>query len=500
MYPDQNNSNCGCDTTTTPTVTAPAPPECLGGEQCVEIVNTSCVKYDGPDIPGVAANGDNMTTVLQGLSDNGNIGGGGGAANFILTPVGSNITLNGSTNPVTVDAAGQNVYIEALSTPGPMGPPGDTLSAKGTAASYAAMVAAHPSPTVLDAYVVQDTGHFWVYDPTSGAANGAGWVDMGAIAGPAGATGATGAAGPSGTSILYGGSNPVAGVGNNGDFYINTLTNTLWGPKVGGAWPVSGVSLIGPAGTAGAAGSSATVSVGTVTTAAAGTPAAVTNAGTLSAAVFNFTIPQGPAGANGAAGATGAAGTSILHGTTAPTGGNNGDFYLNTATYVLYGPKAAGVWPSTGQSLIGAAGANGAAGAAGAAGATGATGPAGQAVMIGFRTIDNTSSAALKKVQGGYTGVSGDPSDIGKFVKCTLNTGDLDFLVPNLSNASFPVGGQFVITRMTANKVRIIPESLSGVTVTSSDNMTYLRSLNSSATLIKESPTQWYLIGDLAPY
>lgn len=68
-------------------------------------------------------------------------------------------------------------------------------------------------------------------------------------------------------------------------------------------------------------------------------------------------------------------GASFFAGTTAPAAGKgqNGDFYLNTATSMIYGPKAAGAWPA-GVSLVGA---TGPAGAAGAAGATGATGPAG---------------------------------------------------------------------------------------------------------------------------
>jgi len=52
----------------------------------------------------------------------------------------------------------------------------------------------------------------------------------------------------------------------------------------------------------GARGAAATVSVGTTTTGNAGTNASVTNSGTSSAAVFNFTIPRGNTGATGAAG------------------------------------------------------------------------------------------------------------------------------------------------------------------------------------------------------
>lgn len=48
-----------------------------------------------------------------------------------------------------------------------------------------------------------------------------------------------------------------------------------------------------PAGQAGAPGTSPTVSVGTVATLSSGSSATVTNSGTSSAAIFNFSIPQG---------------------------------------------------------------------------------------------------------------------------------------------------------------------------------------------------------------
>lgn len=48
------------------------------------------------------------------------------------------------------------------------------------------------------------------------------------------------------------------------------------------------------------------------------------------------------------AGPTGPAGNSVLNGVVAPSGltGNDGDFYIDTVTNYLYGPKAAGVWPA----------------------------------------------------------------------------------------------------------------------------------------------------------
>ena len=129
------------------------------------------------------------------------------------------------------------------------------------------------------------------------------------LIGITGATGATGPAGANGSTIGYGTTAPTTSTGNNGDFYINTSTDFIYGPKANGAWP-TGISLIGP---------------------------------------------------QGAMGAPGANGNTIDYGTTAPTAttGNNGDFYINTATNYIYGPKANGIWPM-GVSIIGPQGISGA--------------------------------------------------------------------------------------------------------------------------------------------
>ena len=43
--------------------------------------------------------------------------------------------------------------------------------------------------------------------------------------------------------------NPVTGgIGNNGDWYLNTATGVLWGPKTGGYWAVSTFDLLPTAG------------------------------------------------------------------------------------------------------------------------------------------------------------------------------------------------------------------------------------------------------------
>jgi hypothetical protein len=120
--------------------------------------------------------------------------------------------------------------------------------------------------------------------------------------GPAGANGKDGANGADGTNgtngtngangntVLSGTEAPNAGTGNNGDFYIRTNTNQIYGPKTAGAW---------------------------------GAPTSL----------------KGTNGTNG---------NTILSGTAAPdpTEGVNGDFYLRTDTGELYGPKASGSWGS----------------------------------------------------------------------------------------------------------------------------------------------------------
>jgi hypothetical protein len=74
-------------------------------------------------------------------------------------------------------------------------------------------------------------------------------------------------------------------------------------------------------------GPTATVSVGTVTTGAAGSNAAVVNAGTTGEAILNFTIPTGAAGPTGPTGPTGPAQTNIPVSTnTTVVSGDKGKF------------------------------------------------------------------------------------------------------------------------------------------------------------------------------
>jgi len=149
-------------------------------------------------------------------------------------------------------------------------------------------------------------------------------------------------------TLLYGAGTPASTTGKNGDSYINTLTGIFY-QKSGGTW----------------------------------------------SQVFSLaTGPQGPQGIAGTNGINGTNGNTILYGTTNPannTTGVDGNFYINTASYVIFGPRAAGVWPA-GISMLGNDGATGpigpqgSTGPQGVAGATGAAGANGEGVPAGGAT------------------------------------------------------------------------------------------------------------------
>lgn len=133
------------------------------------------------------------------------------------------------------------------------------------------------------------------------------------------------------------------------------------------------------AGPPGPPGPAATIEVGTVTTSVAGSNAIITNSGTSSAAVFNFTIPrgdtgvgvqgpegppgpsvqgpQGDPGIQGIPGIQGVPGSTIIAGSGFPSNaiGVDGDYFLDQAQAYLYGPKAGGVWSGTFVDLRGGA-------------------------------------------------------------------------------------------------------------------------------------------------
>lgn len=240
---------------------------------------------------------------------------------------------------------------------GPQGPKGDKgergtgVTIKGRYNSLSALIAAHPKGNEGDAYMVGVNLYAW---------SGTEWIDCGNIQGPKGDKGDTGpqglrgVPGEKGATGERGATGPQGAKGDKGDaFTYADFTQeqlaALKGPKgdkgdtglqgaTGERGPqglqgVQGLQGIqGPKGNDGATGAAATIKVGTVTTGAAGTAAKVVNSGTTSAAVLDFTIPQGAKGDKGEQG-SGATGNYLpLTGGTVTGGITATNFQTGTAT------------------------------------------------------------------------------------------------------------------------------------------------------------------------
>jgi len=330
-----------------------------------------------PGSPG--STGPAGTSILSGAGSPG--GGVGNNGDFYINI--SNWNLHGPKSG--------GVWPAGVSLIGPAGEDGEDGEFVGNTVLYGS--AAPTTEGSNGDFYIKTTDPKTIYGPKASGTwpSGTSLVGPQGIQGTTGTTGTPGTNGVDGRTILYGGSNPGSGVGANGDFYINTNTSTLFGPKASGAWP-GGISLIGPQGGTGSPGANGS-------TVLSGTAAPTTEGanGDFYIRTSNSSI-YGPktGGAWGSPtsliGATGTAGNTILNGTTAPSNGvgNNGDFYIRTDTAQLYGPKAAGAWPGTPTELKGPQGDQGIPGTTGSAGTNGNT------------ILSGTSNP------GGGTGVNGD--------------------------------------------------------------------------------------------
>jgi hypothetical protein len=139
------------------------------------------------------------------------------------------------------------------------------------------------------------------------------------VQGPQGDTGPAGPQGIQGIQGIQGNTGATGSAGTSA--YLTAVADgfigdeTAWLASLVGPQGIQGIQGVtgntgpqgiqgiqgetGTTGAQGAAGDAATVTVGTVTTGTPGTSVVVTNSGTTSAAILDFTIPQGAAGANG---------------------------------------------------------------------------------------------------------------------------------------------------------------------------------------------------------
>lgn len=254
--------------------------------------------------------------------------------------VGSTTTGPPGSDALVVNTGTPSAAVLDFTIPeGEKGEQGTGITIKGTVANHAALPATGNTPG--DMWIASDTGHGWAW-------NGTAWIDCGPIQGPVGATGPTGATGPQGATGATGtaatiaagttitgaaGTNAnVVNVGSSSAAVFNfTIPQGIQGVQgVQGSQGVQGIQ--GPTGNPGAA---ATVTVGTTTTGAAGSAANVTNIGTTSAAILNFTIPQGIQGVQGIQGIqgpTGPANVLTVSGTATGAPGTNANVVISGTT------------------------------------------------------------------------------------------------------------------------------------------------------------------------
>jgi len=161
-------------------------------------------------------------------------------------------------------------------------------------------------------------------------------------------------------TVLNGKGSPSNTLGINGDFYIDTRSLLISGPKVNGKWPLAR-SLQGANGTNGADGKNGTDAKNVSSASTVAGPAGPQGERGEKGA-------DGVAGATGASGGAGVAGTAGTAGATGPTGpagsgspGTNGTNGTNGG--------------AGGTGLTGARGETGTVGATGARGETGTVGP-----------------------------------------------------------------------------------------------------------------------------
>lgn len=296
----------------------------------------------------------------------------------------------------------------------------------------------------------------------------------------------TGIDGVDGRTILNGTTVPDDGSdGVDGDFYLRTTNYVMYGPKAAGSWG-AGVSIVGPPGADGADGDDGLDGTdGTSLLSGSGAPddGADGSDGDMYLDYTAYDI-YGPktAGAWGSGtsilGTVGSDGKTILNGVVAPTTeGTNGDFYIDTATTTIYGPKAAGVWP-TGVSLIGPPGDDGLDGTDGTDGTDGVDGstvlsgtgaPSGGLGLDGDFYIDTASLSFYGPKTGGswgsassIVGITDAPNDAVEYIRKSLGwhalTKPFD---PSIFILGKPLSAELLL-RYTAVRGFTFPSSMTG--------------------------------------
>jgi hypothetical protein len=193
-------------------------------------------------------------------------------------------------------------------------------------------------------------------------------------------------------TVLNGKGTPSNTLGINGDFYIDTRSLLISGPKKNGKWPAAR-SLQGANGTNGTDGRNGNDAKNVSTASTVAGPAGPQG-------------ERGEKGVDGVAGASGAVGVAGASGSTGPAGAT--------------GPAGSGATGAQGPS--GSAGNNGATGLAGARGETGTVGPS--EVTVGTLGFSNISGAVGSSSAATLTGFKAGKSYLVRFLIHTYHPSD----------------------------------------------------------------------------
>jgi hypothetical protein len=205
-------------------------------------------------------------------------------------------------------------------------------------------------------------------------------------------------------TVLNGKGTPSKSIGINGDFYIDTRSLLIFGPKTKGKWPAAR-SLQGANGANGVNGSN-------------GSDGKNGNDAKSVSTASNAAGPAGPQGVQGVPGVKGLDGTAGSRGADGANGINGS-------------PGPAGATGATGSGATGAAGANGSNGAPGITGATGARGETGTAgvteVRVGTLIFSNISGSVGSSSTSNLDGLKAGKSYLIRLLIYTHHPDDRSF-------------------------------------------------------------------------
>ena len=162
-------------------------------------------------------------------------------------------------------------------------------------------------------------------------------------------------------------------------------------------------------------------------------------------------------------GSSGGSGNTVRNGSGSPSSslGENGDFYIDTDAWEIYGPKSSGSWGS-GTSLIGADGTNGADGADGADG--------------GSKTITSIKAS-------NYT------ASTSELVRCDPSGGSFTITLPTAVGDS---GGEVIVKNVTNSTNSITVDTTSSQTIDGTTTK-ILNTAYASVTIVSDG-TNWMIV------